>query len=84
MIHSLWIYWYDADVPILSDERRVEFALVSDGEYHEYTIPLTARNGVTCLRLDPGRSATPIVIDWIRLTRPDGDEVVHAWEFDDE
>lgn len=60
--------------------RSAAFDLRHDGEWHEYVVPLPAKGQLQAFRLDPGRGAGRIEIDWIRLVSLDG-KVLMSYDF---
>ena len=62
------IYWA-TDRSGRSEAQAVHFPLHAGGQWHEYTIPFTARGRLIDLRLDPGEKPGEFEIEWIRLGR---------------
>ncbi len=61
-------------------DRSVRFELRHDGAWHEYTLEFTIAGTLLGLRLDPGDAEGVAELDWLRLSRPDG-ELLQAWEY---
>lgn len=68
-------FWTTADSPNLADDKYLNFPVIPDGEWHEYTIPVGSHamwkgKAVRTIRLDPttGGAAvgSKVSIAWIR------------------
>ncbi|CAG4976979.1 hypothetical protein LYB30171_02312 [Lysobacter luteus] len=53
-----------------SPERSIPFALISDGQWHEYVVELPIKNGIERIRVDPGRSAGEFSLRRIDIAVP--------------
>ena len=73
-------FWTTTKVKGFAGDRRVTFPLTHDGKWREIAVKLPVEGKLTGVRLDPGRAAGTVEIDWVRLVTPDG-TVVKAWEF---
>jgi hypothetical protein len=57
-------FWTTADEPGFADDKYLNFPIVADGEWHEYTIPVATHakwkgQAVRAIRLDPSAGAPP-------------------------
>ena len=66
-------FWATEGSPKFTEDKAAGFAITTDGEFHEYAIPVAdherwAGQQITAIRLDPTNSApgAEIRIDWIR------------------
>ncbi len=76
------IYFITSDFPTYSEDKKVDFVVINDGEYHEYPINLALNsnwNGtITGIRIDPADSGInesnidTIGFDYIRITNVSG------------
>jgi hypothetical protein len=62
------VYWA-TDRAGRSEQQAVHFALIDDGQWHEYIVRFTAAGRLTDLRLDPGSAAGEFDVEWMRLSR---------------
>lgn len=63
------LFWSSSKHQGTAEQRRSTFALHHDDKWHEYTVPLKVDGSLTALRLDPGRAAGRIDVDWIAVHR---------------
>ena len=75
------VFWSITNKPSFGTTRRVDFAIIRDGDWHEYTVNLPETHSITNLRIDPGKGKGVATFNWIRLLDKDG-TTVRAWEFD--
>jgi hypothetical protein len=52
------LFWGTADSPDFTEDKSLHFAIIADGEEHDYTIPVVQSSlwdgqRITSLRLDP-------------------------------
>ena len=68
------IYFITGQDPNWNEEKSQHFSIISDGEYHIYTMDLsdvgTWMNRILLLRLDPMISPGDFEIDYLRVRRP--------------
>ncbi len=68
------VYFITDQDPSWGEEKSQHFAIISDGEYHIYTIDMSSvrtwLNQIVQLRLDPTVSPGDFEIDYLRVTRP--------------
>jgi arylsulfatase A-like enzyme len=60
--------------------NRAQFEPPIGNQIREVAVPFNADAPLTALRLDPTNAVSTIEIDWIRLTRPDG-QILAEWGF---
>ncbi|MBN2473719.1 MAG: hypothetical protein JXB62_03875 [Pirellulales bacterium] len=61
------VYWTTDRAPGRGEDKRADFSLLHDGQWHETTARLKAPGRLTDLRIDPGTEPGTVEIDWIRL-----------------
>jgi hypothetical protein len=68
------LFWTTAAEPTFRDDKYLNFPIVPDGEWHEYTIPVGEHakwkgQAIRAIRLDPTTGGAPagsqVLIDWI-------------------
>ena len=69
-------FWTTTESPHTEPERSLDFKLIHDGQWHDYSVRLDARGTVTQLRFDPGNSPGMIEVEKIELVR----EILHPLE----
>jgi hypothetical protein len=74
------MYWSDYSERMFRPERKIDFDLQPDGEWHQYEVEFETDSSLYGLRIDPGFGRTPADIKWIRLMRADGSEAFE-WNF---
>jgi dienelactone hydrolase len=60
------VFWTTPDSP-RGEDKRVGFALHSDGQWHEYETRFESQGRLIDLRIDPGSSPGSFDVDWIQL-----------------
>lgn len=60
--------------------RFVDFGMQHDGQWHEYEVLLPSVGELSGFRIDPGRGAGEIRIDWAEIATPDG-KTLKRWDF---
>ncbi len=70
------VFWTTDRSPAWAEEQSGRFSLAHDGQWHEYSVAVTAEGSLRGLRLDPGSAPGTFEIDWIRLVR----QVYHPLE----
>lgn len=60
--------------------RFVDFDMQHDGQWHEYEVLLPSVGELSGFRIDPGRGAGEIRIDWAEIATPDG-KTLKRWDF---
>ncbi len=65
------VEWYfkNAGQEYYEEDKCGRFAVVHDGKWREYEMPLSSTKDVRGLRMDPGWQPGEFVIDWIRFER---------------
>lgn len=63
------VFWTTDQQPKRGEDKRADFELVGDGQWHETTAHFSAPGNLTDLRIDPGVKPGVIRIDWVRLSR---------------
>ncbi len=75
------IFWQEKNVaPAFFRDRSTHFEIQHDGEQHEYSVSLLAKNPVIGVLIDPSTGPGTITISNIRLTTADG-KLIHQWKF---
>ena len=63
------LFWATDRSPNIAEKQSKRFALIHDGEWHEYSILLEADGTVRQLRLDPGSAAGQVELSWVEVYR---------------
>jgi len=74
------IYWGTKSAIHFHGSRSVVFTMKHDNQWQDYSIDLPVDGCLHSLRLDTGQGAGEIVIESLRLVKPDGMEV-KTWDF---
>ncbi len=69
-------FWTTTESPHTEPERSLNFRLIHDGQWHDYSVRVDARGTVTRLRFDPGNAPGTIEVEKIELVR----EILHPLE----
>lgn len=64
------VFWTSTDVRQRQPDKAPSFAMIHDGQWHEYQVTLDVQGRLTNLRIDPGTAPGAVEIDWIELLRP--------------
>lgn len=63
------LFWVTAAAPEAAEARSQFFKLIHDGQWHDYSVPLSAEGTVTRLRFDPGEAPGRIEVEKMELVR---------------
>ena len=73
-------FYTDSQIPGFSPDKRIQFEMIADENWHDYSIDFYPEGNLKGLRLDPGNAEGCTDSKWISLERRYG-EILKKWVF---